>query len=200
MAVEMYANDRDPNLARVIRGEIAELDALVGEILLSSRLDHGADADPGEPVDCLALAAEEAARAGVILRAVATAAPPFEVMGSPRLLRRLIRNLVENALKHGAPPVEVALAHASLAGAPAISISVYDRGPGIPENLRERVFEPFFRPAGWTEEAGGWGLGLSLVRQIARRHGGVVRVEAEGGVTRFAVDLPNAKGSRSAPI
>jgi len=54
------------------------------------------------------------------------------------------------------------------------------------------VFEPFFRPDGWTEEAGGWGLGLSLVRQIARRHGGEAGVMSEAGLTTFTVDLPAA--------
>jgi signal transduction histidine kinase len=190
MAVEMFAAGGDPSLASVIRGEIAELDALVGEILLSSRLDHGANAGVDEPVDCLALAAEEAARAGVALRAVADGAPPFEIIGSPRLLRRLIRNLIENAQKHGGPPVEVALDHVRSAGGPAVAIAVHDHGPGIAPELRERVFEPFFRPEGWTEEAGGWGLGLSLVRQIARRHGGDARVQADGGVTTFVVELP----------
>ncbi len=102
----------------------------------------------------------------------------------------MIRNLIDNALQHGAPPVEVALDHAVLAGAPAISIAVVDHGPGIPEDLRDKVFEPFFRPEGRAEEAGGWGLGLALVRQIARRHGGSAGVGVEGGSTRFSVMLP----------
>ena len=60
-------------------------------------------------------------------------------------------------------------------------IVVCDHGPGIAAAERERVFEPFYRPAGRAESAGGWGLGLSLVRQIAKRHGGGVFCEAEPG-------------------
>ena len=192
MAAEMYAGGDDPARAASMRREIAELDALVGEILLASRLDFAADPAERERVDCLALAAEEAARAGVALRPVEERSPPFEVAGSPRLLRRMIRNLIDNALKHGAPPVEVELGHGTLAGKAGVTIRVHDQGPGIPDGLRERVFEPFFRPAGWTEEAGGWGLGLSLVRQIARRHGGDARVTSSAGATTFTVELPGA--------
>ncbi len=54
-------------------------------------------------------------------------------------------------------------------------IEVRDAGPGIAEADTERVFEPFYRPGGRSEAAGGWGLGLALVKQIAERHGGTVR-------------------------
>jgi two-component system OmpR family sensor kinase len=192
MAAEMYAGGDDPARSGAMRREIAELDALVGEILLASRLDFAAEPGDAERVDCLALAAEETARAGVVLEAVEAAASGFDVLGSPRLLRRMIRNLIDNALKHGAPPVEVELVRGALGGKPGVTIHVRDHGPGIPAGLRERVFEPFFRPDGWAEEAGGWGLGLSLVRQIARRHGGEARVTSSGGVTTFTVDLPGA--------
>ena len=80
-------------------------------------LTHGAGDQAFEPVDCLALAAEEAARVSVSMREVAPGAAAFEVIGSPRLLRRLIRNLLENALKHGGPPVEIALTHETTARA-----------------------------------------------------------------------------------
>ena len=74
-------------------------------------------------------------------------------------------------------------------GAPA-RIVVSNAGPAIQAADRERIFEPFFRPAGHAEGTGGWGLGLALVRQIAARHGGTVRCEApqEGG-TAFIVEL-----------
>jgi signal transduction histidine kinase len=192
MATEMYAGDGGPERAAAMRREIADLDGLVGEILLASRLDYAADPGARERVDCLALAAEESARAAIALTAVTAASPDFDVMGSPRLLRRMIRNLADNALKHGGPPIEVEIARGVLAGQPSVMISVHDHGPGIPAALQERVFEPFFRPDGWTEEAGGWGLGLSLVRQIARNHGGDARASSGGGVTTFTVELPAA--------
>ena len=190
LAVEMLAAESGGDLAPAIRREIAELDTLVGEILLASRLDQDLDALAFDSVDCLALAAEEAARAFVRLCEIEPGPRSFDVQGSPRLLRRMIRNLIENALKHGAPPLEVALSHGSSAAAPSVIIAVRDHGPGIPENLSSRVFEPFFRPDGVGEGAGGWGLGLSLVRQIAERHGGRAACVVRDGLTTFMVELP----------
>lgn len=189
IAAEMPVGGSQPNLAAV-RREIAELDGLVEEILLASRLDHGADIGEQERVDCLALAAEEAARAAIAVSAVSDGSAAFEVMGSPRLLRRLVRNLIDNAVKHGGPPIEIELGRGIGGAGPSITIAVHDHGPGIPASLRERVFEPFFRPGDRTEETGSWGLGLSLVRQIARRHAGDVACFATQGVTTFAVELP----------
>ena len=72
-------------------------------------------------------------------------------------------------------------------------VHVCDRGPGVPAAARERIFEPFYRLPGHAEQAGGVGLGLSLVRQIAERHGGSVRCEArDGGGSCFVLDLPAA--------
>ena len=72
-----------------------------------------------------------------------------------------------------------------------VELRVCDRGPGVPDTLRERIFEPFYRLPGHAEQAGGVGLGLSLVKQIAERHHGSVRCEArEGGGSCFAIALP----------
>jgi signal transduction histidine kinase len=177
--------------AETVRREVAELDVLVEEILLASRLDHDGELGKDERVDLLALAAEEAARASVHMCDVAPEGVPFDVVGSSRLLRRLIRNLIENARQHGAPPVEVELARRTVGDHRLIALVVRDHGPGVPATLRSRVFEPFFRPEGWSEEGGGWGLGLSLVRQIAERHGGRASCAMEiDGATRFTVELP----------
>jgi signal transduction histidine kinase len=115
----------------------------------------------------------------------------FIYAGESRLLRRLVRNLVENALRHGGGEVigEVSVALARREG--AIELTVCDRGPGISPTERERIFEPFYRAAGASESSGGVGLGLALVRSIARRHGGDVRCEPRaGGGSCFVVTLP----------
>jgi signal transduction histidine kinase len=112
----------------------------------------------------------------------------MEVMGEPRLLRRMVRNLLENAVRYGAgSQVDVRLAKL---GETAVRLDVCDGGPGIPEAERERVFEPFYRIAGASEAAGGVGLGLALVRQIARRHGGDAQCLANGAGACLRVTLP----------
>lgn len=180
-----------------VDANIAELDALVEEVLLASRLDAAADAVARDPVDLLALAAEEAARTGA---EVAGSAPL--VAGDERLLRRALRNLLENARRYGVASDAPATSVDADAATPAVEVTVEadaaevrvrvcDRGPGVPEALRERIFEPFFRLPGHAEREGGVGLGLSLVRQIAERHGGRVSCSARpGGGSCFTLALP----------
>ena len=186
MAIELWFANPGPELHQEIVRNLAESDQLVEEILLASRLDHVGPPAARASVDLLGLAAEEAARfeAGVV--SVLAADGPVEIEGEATLLRRLIRNLLENAAKHGRSPIRIAVArHQNDA-----RIVVSDRGEGIAPAERERVFEPFYRPAGRAEASGGWGLGLSLVRQIATRHGGAAFCEAEPeGGSRFVVDL-----------
>jgi len=168
---------------------VAELDSLVEEVLLASRLD-ASQQDPlrRDRVDLLAVAAEEAARVDAIVDAQAN----IFVDGDERLLRRAIRNLLENAHRYGGGDFEVGLATRQAGPARRlVVISVSDRGPGVPEAMRERIFEPFFRMPGHAEQAGGVGLGLALVKQIAERHGGTVHCEIrDGGGSRFVVELP----------
>lgn len=175
-----------------IHANIAELDALVEEVLLASRLEAGSAVGEVHPVDLLALGAEEAARAEASFEPEVDLA---RVQGEERLLRRSLRNLLENARRYGGPDVTLQLRAVS----DGFDLVVADRGPGVPEGMRERIFEPFFRLPGHAEMAGGVGLGLSLVKQIAERAGGSVRCEPrEGGGSRFVLHLPlrGASGSR----
>src|SRR6266699_229184 len=166
MAVELMRESADPVRKAGLEQDIAELDALIDAILLARRLDDLKELDTDEEVDLLALAAEECAR----YEGAELDGQPVMVRGDPRLLRRMIRNLLENAKRHGAPPIEVRVSRAEN----GVQIVVCDRGPGVPEAERERVFEPFYRHTG-AREITGAGLGLALVRQIARRHGGEAR-------------------------
>jgi signal transduction histidine kinase len=185
MAVEMLdtaAPDRRAELRSEIHANIGELDALVEEVLLASRLDAAQDAVKRDPVDLLVLAVEEGARVNADVRGGA-----MVVRGDERLLRRALRNLLENAHRYGGGAIEVTLQRA----AGDAELRVCDRGPGVPEAQRERIFEPFFRLPGHTEREGGVGLGLALVRQIAQRHGGGVRCEPRpGGGSCFVLTLP----------
>jgi signal transduction histidine kinase len=185
MAISML-EDAPPESRAALRREIAtnvaELDALVDEILLASRLDALASLEAKDAVSLLALGAEEAAR--VQAQADGEA---LHVKGDERLLRRALRNLLENARRYGGGEVEVQVARRG----PEALVRVSDRGPGVPEAYRERIFEPFFRLPGHAERAGGVGLGLSLVRQIAERHGGHVSCEPRpGGGSSFVLALP----------
>ena len=172
MGLELMGTDRPaPTFRAEILRNIAELDQLVDEILLASRLDaHGADVGTVEPVDLVGLAAEECARTNADLDASADA---LEVAGIPKLLRRAVRNLLENARRYSQGDIGVTLRRS---GALA-EVRVCDHGPGVPEGQRERIFEPFYRLPGASERAGGVGLGLALVRSIATRHGGSVHCE-----------------------
>ncbi len=170
------------SLQREIGTNIAELDALVEEVLLASRLDASESVDRQEAVELLAVAAEEAARVQAGVRG-----DDLRVKGDERLLRRALRNLLENARRYGGDAVEVEIARRGA----QVEARVSDRGPGVPEAFRERIFEPFFRLPGHAEREGGVGLGLALVRQIAERHGGSVRCEPRnGGGSCFTLALP----------
>ena len=166
MAVELMREGTDSRRKRDVERDIAELDALIDEILLASRLDVVTERGAEEDVDLLALATEECSR----YEDAEVEGQPVTVRGDPRLLRRMTRNLLENARRHGAPPIEVRVNRAD--GMAELRVS--DHGPGIPDAEREDVFRPFHRFAGGGDR-GGTGLGLALVRQIARRHGGDAR-------------------------
>jgi signal transduction histidine kinase len=191
VAIELLARDERPEIRERAARDIAELDELIGELLLASRLDAQPGPDSHEEVEVLALLAEEASRFDVEV-----AGEPVRVRGDGRLLRRLVRNLLENALRYGeGGPVEASVVPLGQGA----RLCVADRGPGVPEEERERIFEPFYRPPGRPESAAsGVGLGLALVRQIARHHGGDARcVPRDGGGTRFEVDLGVPLGRRS---
>ena len=193
MAVELSGTQGSPAARDEIRRSITELDQLVDEILLASRLDaREADMGTVESVDLIGLLAEECARVGAVFE-LPECTGEVVVPGVARLLRRAVRNLLENAVRHGRRTgrAEV-VAQLSLQGGHAV-LHIDDRGPGVPPDQRERIFEPFYRLPGASEREGGVGLGLALVRQIAARHGGSVACDnREGGGARFTLRLPKS--------
>jgi signal transduction histidine kinase len=199
MGLELMGATTSPTFKKEIERNIAELDQLIEEILLASRLDaREADLGTVESVDLIGLVAEECARVDAELDVQlafglqASAPAPSDtaalpVQGIAKLLRRAMRNLLENARRHAAGDISVSLGKTE---GQAV-IRVCDRGPGVPAELRERIFEPFYRLPGATERDGGVGLGLALVKSIALRHGGTVYCEnrPDGGAC-FVVQLP----------
>lgn len=182
LAVEMLKQNADPRTKAGLEQDVAELDDLVDEILLASRLDTGAQNEVREEIDLLALAAEESAR----YDDVQVEGVPLKVQGDPRMLRRLLRNLLENAKRHGLPPTQMQLQRE----AGIAVLKVWDNGPGPAPTEFEQLFTPFYRRRDSRNSTGN-GLGLSLVRQIARRHGGDARcVSMDDDRACFAVTLP----------
>ena len=194
MGLELMGEHPSQSAREEISRNIGELDQLIDEILLASRLD-ASEADMGtiEPVDLTGLAAEECSQVNAELDlADGTDNATLTVPGVSRLLRRAIRNLLENARRYGAGEIAVELGSAN----GYATVRVNDRGPGVPPALRERIFEPFYRLPGASERNGGVGLGLALVKSIAERHGGTVRCEDRpGGGASFVIRLPAAARS-----
>lgn len=173
--------------ARQADREIDELNDLIEDVLLASRLRGGVSV-PRERrwVDLANVCQALSDRHGVTWLG---GAQELGVLGDKRLLERALGNLLSNALRHGAPPIEVG----ARTDQDSVIIDILDRGDGLGDDQLERIFEPFFRPAGHREGDPGVGLGLSLVDEIARHHEGSVECERrEHGGMRFSLLLPMA--------
>jgi two-component system, OmpR family, sensor histidine kinase KdpD len=166
-------------LSDAVVDEGQRLSRLVENLLDVSRLESGAAEPHREPidlVDLLAAARESIGQYGEQVRlALDDDLPPLRA--DPTQLERAFANLLENAVVHGeGRPV---LVRSRLVG-PRLVVRVVDRGPGIPENLRERIFEPFYRAPGAASGAGS-GLGLAIARGFIEANGGEVEVESLPG-------------------
>jgi signal transduction histidine kinase len=180
LGIELYGKNPTPKAKAELERDVAELDDLIEEILLASRLDIVAAPPIKESLDLLALVAEECAH----YDDCTLDGQSIALCGDAKLLRRMVRNLLENAAQHGKPPIRVELRHE---GDNAV-LCVIDAGAGIPETERERVFEPFLQLGG---ERKGTGLGLALVRRIARLHGGEAKAEPRpDAASCFVIRIP----------
>jgi two-component system sensor histidine kinase KdpD len=184
--------------ARVIEEESDRLDAMVGDLLDLSRIQSGAIGTSTEvnTVDDLIGAALQRANAILEGRLVDVDLPPGGLLVGrfdlTNALRALV-NLLENAAKYSPPGSPIAI-RARQEGA-WLRISVLDRGPGVPAEERERIFEPFYRPASTAPDVRGTGLGLSIARGLAVAQGGSVEFEPRaGGGSVFTLVLPGADG------
>lgn len=179
-----------PNLHAKIEEEVAEIDDLVGKLLASSRLDFGA-------LDLQVLCARDLAlraleRAGLPADLLTDTSQEATVRGDATLLARALGNLLENAAHHAGGVSGLTL---RVAGENVV-FEVSDGGPGLSEDALAHGFDPFFRGAqdGQTSSRGALGLGLSLVRRIARAHGGEATIENRkgtgGAIARLTLPRP----------
>jgi two-component system OmpR family sensor kinase len=163
---------------------------LVADLLLLARADAGREA-PHQPVDLSEVVTDAAAELEPVAgdHELSISAPPgARVDGARDELHRLVLNLMENALRHTDPGTAVEASVERRNG--NIVLAVEDDGPGIPPELRDKVFERFYRGAG--DRSGSSGLGLSIVRAVAESHKGSVRLEEplDGRGARFVVRIP----------
>ncbi len=183
-------------LAQAVLEESLRMQRLVDQMLLLTRADESGGAGPTREVDLddLALAeVERARRLHPTLGVDGSSIAPGRVLGDRAALAQVTRNLVDNAARHAATRVQVAVG----TDATTVWLSVDDDGSGVPEAERERIFERFVRlDEARARDDGGSGLGLAIVREIARAHGGEASVSrAPGGGARFVVHLPAAAGA-----
>jgi two-component system sensor histidine kinase KdpD len=192
---ELPAETRDQLLATVLE-ESRRMTRLVGNLLEMVRLESGAVAVRREPVPAEEMIGAALQRLGSALegRTVTTDLPPDLplVPVDPVLIEQVLVNLVENALRY--TPVGTPLQLGASVRDEMLTIDIADRGPGIPAEDAERIFDKFARLPG-GEHAGGVGLGLAICRGIVEAHGGRIWVEPrEGGGARFRFTLPLRAG------
>jgi signal transduction histidine kinase len=175
---------------RSVLEEVDELAALVDDLMALARADAGATTVHPVPVDLDDIVLGLVRRVGADNHVTidATGVSAAQVAGEERQLSHAVGNLIDNAVRHAATTVRVALTeHGSEA-----MLSVTDDGPGIPADQRQRVFERFARlDDARTRDTGGSGLGLAIARDVVTRHGGTILVDPEyADGARFIVRLP----------
>jgi signal transduction histidine kinase len=190
----------DPATLQEFEREVLEIDAMVGKLLASSRLDFGALNI--QTLVARDLAARALERAGEPAEKLVDESNAATFQGDPTLLERALGNLIENTHKYAPALVEL-----SVRATPTqIEFVVTDAGSGFSEEARRRAFDAFYR----GKTSGSLGLGLSLVQRIAKAHGGDARIDnrAEGGAcvsvrvsrTQGAAGLASARTSSTSSI
>jgi signal transduction histidine kinase len=188
--------DADPAVLQTMLSQVERLGHLIRQLLDLSRLESGAESLHKERVELepmLRQTLREAALADPSVRLEASVEPSgLVVEADPVKLHQVVANLIDNAVRHSPNNGTVTVSAKQDGG---ITIEVVDQGPGIPEELRERVFERFYRsdqarPGGDR----GSGLGLSIARWIVELHGGEVQASSNGdGGCRMIVTLPRGE-------
>lgn len=189
----LIANPERTDVVELAHGLLAEdlrMQSLVEDLLVLARADEGTLALNRRAVDLDDLLLAEAARLRMrgSVRVDATGVSAGQVSGDPAQLARVVRNLVDNAARHAAGTVTLAVAEQD----GRVLLSVTDDGPGVAVADRQRIFERFTRlDDARARDTGGYGLGLAIVQQVVYAHGGTVTIDdAPGGGARFLLDFP----------
>jgi signal transduction histidine kinase len=187
----------DHALAGEVLEEAVRLERLVQDLLLLARADEHELRPLRRDVDLDDLVEREAVRAGRLHSVdVRARTVPVRMQGDPDQLRRALRNLVDNAVRHAATSVVLRLRRERGRAV----VDVEDDGPGIAADERQRVFDRFVRlDASRNRSSGGSGLGLPIVRALVEAHGGRVFVVDTASGCIFRVELPVREGDADAP-
>lgn len=193
LAGEVGDERRAELLADALR-DVDEVDSLTEDILMSARLERGGALVPEEhAVGPWLEAILDRARRSWPSRTIALGGNPGRARFDGKWLGRALANLVDNALKYSEDEVTVTVRSDDR----GLEVSVQDRGVGISEGERERIFAPFYRVGeGAGGRRGGFGLGLTLARRVVEAHGGTLMVESkEGQGSTFTLRVPEAPTS-----
>ena len=186
-----------PLVADIV-AESDRLGGLVDDLLALAASERGSLVIERRPIDLAAIARDTVRRAGPLAaeRGIELVGPPedgtvLHVVGDPDRLVQLLLVLVDNASRHSPPGGRVTVT-AGPGGGRTAAVSVDDRGPGVPAEAREAIFEPFARlPGSRIRADAGSGLGLAIARRLAELHDGTLAAtEAPGGGARFVLTLP----------
>lgn len=189
LALELLKLDPTPALIAQLENDIEEMNGLIGSLL---DLARGLEREPPVTVDLAEWLTDLATDFSTPGRAVTVSCPPCQRAIPPRALRRAVGNLLQNALRHApAAPVELVCETDDT----QCRIGVLDRGPGIPPDQIEAMFQPFHRlDPSRSPATGGAGLGLAIVRELARANGWEVRLALRpGGGLAAWVDMESRR-------
>ena len=173
LGLEMLEKNRTPERMASLVDDLSELDVLIDEVMMMTRIDTGVGQRDFEVFDLMGLVAEECAR----YRDCEVSGASALINGDRRMIQHAIRNLVDNGIKHGEPPIQVVVRVRES----FVILSVRDQGIGIENADMEKLFQPFQRGKG-KQNLEGAGLGLSLVKKIVDMHEGDIQLHNDDGL------------------
>lgn len=190
----MAAPEELPQLAARIEDESIRMGGIVDDLLLLARLDQGRPL-AREQVDVVSVindvVSDSLAADPDRHISVSTTAPSIKVIGDANRLHQVLVNLVTNARVH--TPNDAAIAIYATQDEQQVTIAISDTGEGMPDAVREKIFDRFYRSdAGRSRDRGGSGLGLAIVKSVVEAHGGSVSVTSSEQGTTFTLVLPNS--------